>query len=118
LLCCNEQQVSFENAQFQLHECRVNIQHRSLDKFQKLVEKIAQAIPGLWGYIGIDIIDSDVLGPVILEINPRLTTSYVGIHSATGINVAEQVIKLIDSEPVITRKNNKLVNVTIKNGQI
>lgn len=116
LLCCNEQQLIVNNGRFHLHGCRVNIQHCSLEKYQKLLENVAQAIPGLWGYIGIDIIESDVLGTVILEINPRLTTSYVGIHVATGINVAEQVIQLLDSDPVINIKNSKQVNVAIKIG--
>jgi len=116
LLCCNEQQVLIAKGQFQLQLCAVNIPHHSHENYQKLLEKIAQAIPGLWGYIGIDIINTDMNGPVILEINPRLTTSYVGIHSATGINVAEQVIQLLTSDPVITRKDNRQVNVTISKG--
>ncbi len=116
LLSCNEQQVSITGGQFHLQACTVNVLHYSHEHYQKLLEKIAQAIPGLWGYIGIDIINSGMTGPAILEINPRLTTSYTGIHLATGINVAEQVIQLLVSDPIMTRKDNRQVNVTISTG--
>ncbi len=118
LLCCNEQQLAIVSGQFQLDSCRVNISHQKHEIYQTLLEKTAQAIPGLWGYIGIDIINADMAEPVILEINPRLTTSYVGIQSATGINVAEQVIQLLASEPTMTTKDNRQVNVTIAKGKL
>jgi predicted ATP-grasp superfamily ATP-dependent carboligase len=47
----------------------------------------------LWGYAGIDLILT-AGGPVILEINPRLTTSYVGLRQATGENPATLMLDL------------------------
>jgi predicted ATP-grasp superfamily ATP-dependent carboligase len=37
----------------------------------------AKAIPGLWGYVGVDFTES---GPVVLGVYPRLTASYFGLH--------------------------------------
>jgi tyramine---L-glutamate ligase len=56
-----------------------------------LAERVARAIPGLSGYFGIDFVQT-VAGPIVIEINPRLTTSYAGIKAALGINVAEWVV--------------------------
>lgn len=85
LLTCNRQQISQEQGKFSLLGCTVNIEHPFSHAFGDMINKIAAALPGLWGYIGIDLIVSPELGPLILEINPRLTTSYVGVYQATGI---------------------------------
>jgi predicted ATP-grasp superfamily ATP-dependent carboligase len=34
-------------------------------------------------------------GPVVLEINPRLTTSYCGLRPALHLNAAELVLRLL-----------------------
>ena len=52
------------------------------------------AIPGLWGYVGVDLMLAKE-GPVVLEINPRLTTSYCGLRRALGINTAAMVLDLL-----------------------
>jgi predicted ATP-grasp superfamily ATP-dependent carboligase len=101
-ICCNQQHLTLKKNQFQLNSCTVNVKHENELTYQALCTNIAQAIPGLWGYIGIDLIETEEGELVILEINPRLTTSYVGIKEATGINVAAQVLNLL---------NNKIPNV-------
>ena len=57
----------------------------------RLGGRIAAAIPGLWGYVGVDLVATPS-GPVVLEVNPRLTTSYCGLRSALQINAAELVL--------------------------
>ena len=47
-----------------------------------LVEKIRQAIPGLYGHVGVDFIIEPDRSITIVEINPRLTSSYVGLSAA------------------------------------
>lgn len=44
------------------------------------------------GYAGVDIILARD-GPVIMDVNPRLTTSYVGLRKTASINVAEWMVK-------------------------
>lgn len=114
LICCNQQQVTARHNRFSLQACLVNAGDSQLALFQALVDRVAAAMPGLWGYIGIDIIDTPDRGPLILEINPRLTTSYVGIRQATGINVAEQVLRLLDGDPYLCFSNNQPVQVAIR----
>jgi predicted ATP-grasp superfamily ATP-dependent carboligase len=61
-----------------------------------LGERALATIPDLCGYIGLDL----VLGPtpsqdVVIEINPRLTTSYVGLRALAVGNLAETMLRLI-----------------------
>jgi predicted ATP-grasp superfamily ATP-dependent carboligase len=98
LICVNEQKISNSGQKISLDACKVNIAQANLEKIIGIIERIAQAIPGLWGYVGIDLVDigNDFM---LIEINPRLTISYAGISQALGINVAENVLKLISDEP-------------------
>ncbi len=114
LICCNQQQISVADNRFELRGCLVNVANPLRDYYQVLVEQVAEAMPDLWGYIGIDIIETPDKGSLVLEINPRLTTSYVGIRQATGINVAEQVLRLLQSEPDDLQPSyNRPVNIAI-----
>jgi len=113
LLSCNQQLVTLEGQHFSLQACCVNVDGERHADYQALLDVMAGALPGLWGYVGIDFIDDDVQGPLILEINPRLTTSYTGIQAATGINVAEQVLHAIDAEPRFSCSMSHSVLVSI-----
>jgi predicted ATP-grasp superfamily ATP-dependent carboligase len=73
----------------------------SRSQYEALASNVAQAIPGLWGYVGIDLIETDA-GPVILEINPRLTTTYAGLRDAIGQNPAALVLALASGGPLPT----------------
>jgi predicted ATP-grasp superfamily ATP-dependent carboligase len=59
-----------------------------------LASEIAAAIPLLWGYVGVDLVLTES-GPVVLEINPRLTTSYCGLRHALSHNPATWVLDLL-----------------------
>lgn len=113
LLCCNQQQIVLERGRFNLQACLVNVDNPKRNFYRHMVAAIAEALPGLWGYIGIDVIETPEVGPLVLEINPRLTSSYVGIRQATGINVAEQVLRLRQGEPNIQATENQTVTVNI-----
>jgi len=72
----------------------------SSPELHALASGVAAALPGLFGYVGVDFI-AGVGGPMILEVNPRLTTSYVGLRRATGMNVAAAVLGLAQEPMVI-----------------
>ncbi len=63
------------------------------ERLEPIAARIAAALPGLWGYAGIDLIESPE-GLVALEVNPRLTTSYVGLGRSLGLNPAALVLAL------------------------
>lgn len=93
LLTCNRQRTVRRDGGFVLTGCGVNAAHEWRDEFQSLAEKIAAALPELWGYAGVDVIRSE-RGFTVLEVNPRLTTSYAGLREALGANPAELVLNL------------------------
>ncbi len=95
LICCNRQHVSIHHGTFELDVCEVNISTHRLENYQQLIDHVAQSISGLWGYVGIDLIQPEFSDALILEINPRLTTSYVGIYQGTGVNVGHTVVDML-----------------------
>lgn len=93
LVSCNRQHVREMDQRFVLDACTVNIVHPERTRFEELAQQIALAVPELSGYAGIDFIH-DREGPAVLEINPRLTTSYAGLHQALGVNPARWICDL------------------------
>ncbi|MBY0461089.1 MAG: ATP-grasp domain-containing protein, partial [Gemmataceae bacterium] len=60
-------------------------------------------VPGLFGYVGVDVVlgDSpDGSGDHAIEINPRLTTSYLGLRRLAGFNLAAAMLAVARGEPV------------------
>jgi predicted ATP-grasp superfamily ATP-dependent carboligase len=51
------------------------VEYRHKDKIAEMIRIIREKIPGLDGYWGLDFIDG-ANGPVLIEINPRLTSSF------------------------------------------
>ncbi len=90
VLSGNRQHARIVDSAFVLEACSVNLTDHDRGAADRLAAGVAAVIPELWGYAGIDFIESDK-GPVVLEVNPRLTTSYVGLREALGINVAAMV---------------------------
>ena len=49
-------------------------------------------MPGLSGYVGVDVVLGNDGRDWAIEINPRLTTSYVGLRALAGFNLAEAML--------------------------
>jgi predicted ATP-grasp superfamily ATP-dependent carboligase len=60
----------------------------------ELVRHTVEVVPGLTGYVGFDILlpDGSPETPLLVEINPRLTTSYLGYRALTDENLAERIL--------------------------
>lgn len=91
LLACNRQHIIREGGGFVLRGCGVNAIGGPVGTFRALAERIGAAMPELWGYVGIDLMRNQG-NPSVLEINPRLTTSYAGLRRSTGLNPAELIL--------------------------
>jgi predicted ATP-grasp superfamily ATP-dependent carboligase len=61
--------------------------HPAAGRAAAAAERACEAIPGLKGYVGVDVALSD-REAVVIEVNPRLTTAYLGVRAATDENVA------------------------------
>jgi predicted ATP-grasp superfamily ATP-dependent carboligase len=70
---------------------------------ERIARRAVDAVPGLSGYVGVDVVLGDAAdgsGDVVIEINPRLTTSYVGLRALAIDNLAELLLRVVRGEPV------------------
>ncbi len=85
VVAVNRQLIRIENAKFCYHGSEVNAFPALIPKAQLLAAQIGRAIPDLCGWVGIDIILHQQQW-LVTEINPRLTTSYVGLRQSLNQN--------------------------------
>ncbi len=90
ILSCNVQMLS-DFPQPRLRKCVVNA-FAADSGLHTLAMQIAQVFPGLNGYVGVDYIKT-ASENVVVEINPRLTTSYLGLARALVQNPAQLCIE-------------------------
>jgi predicted ATP-grasp superfamily ATP-dependent carboligase len=90
LLSVNRQHVTVADGAFHFGGLTVGALTDRTGALAALADKVARAIPGLDGIFGVDLVITPE-GPVVLEVNPRITTSYAGLRQATGINPASLV---------------------------
>lgn len=58
-----------------------------------LAQAVARALPGLRGFVGIDLAWHPEAGPVVIEVNPRVTSAIVGLSAALGRPVVPAILK-------------------------
>lgn len=57
----------------------------------KVAQMAVNSLKGLKGYVGVDMVLAKD-GPVVMEVNPRLTTSYIGLRKVVNFNLAQAII--------------------------
>jgi tyramine---L-glutamate ligase len=68
----------------------IPIEHPASRRAFDLAQAAVLAVPGLRGYVGVDmILEQDHAW--LIEINPRITTSYVGLHRISSENLASAI---------------------------
>ncbi|MBN2318922.1 MAG: ATP-grasp domain-containing protein [Acidobacteria bacterium] len=72
--------------------CEVPFIHERIRNVMDLACEAVGLIPGLNGYAGVDLILTDDAVRLV-EINPRLTTSYIGLRQVSRINPAELILE-------------------------
>ncbi len=95
-------QLIFSDGQFRYKGGLLPIAPLLAARSEKLAIKAIGDVPGLLGPIGVDMIlgaAEDGSNDVALEINPRLTTSYVGLRAHLVANIAEQMLAIAGGEP-------------------
>lgn len=113
---CNLQKIALDNNKFVYHGSVVNGFNTHFVHFDMIAKKIAQAMPDLAGYVGVDVlVNGDEI--TVLEINPRLTTSFSGLHESTGLNVTKLILDLflapVFTMPEFNPINNKPIEITL-----
>lgn len=96
LLSCNAQHIQCVSSQFKLTGISVNGMQAYWQRFETLARKIAKMLPDALGYVGVDVIvDTENDKIYVIDINPRLTSSYVALHKAIGHNPAKIIVDCI-----------------------
>ena len=71
------------------------------ERARSLAERALAAMPPAVGYVGVDLVlgrEPDGSQDAVIEINPRLTTSYVGLRTAATSNLAEAMWRVAQGE--------------------
>lgn len=96
---------------------RVPLAQPLADRARALARKAIEGIDGLFGYVGVDMILGDAGGDWAIEINPRLTTSYVGLRSLCESNLAGVMLDLAEGrQPPMLRWRDQVVDFTPSGG--
>jgi predicted ATP-grasp superfamily ATP-dependent carboligase len=97
LLSCNEQHVEHDGHHFKLTGITINGMSAYWQRFETIARKIAKMLPDALGYVGVDVIvDTENDHKIyVIEINPRLTTSYVGLEQALDYNPAKLILDCV-----------------------
>jgi tyramine---L-glutamate ligase len=73
-----------------------------VDRAACLARRALETLPGSLGYIGVDLVlgeDPDARDDCVIEINPRLTTSYVGLRKTARTNLAKAMLDVAEGCP-------------------
>lgn len=76
----------------------VPLEHVSRDDALGVAGRVCETIPGLAGYVGVDLVLGEE-GPTVIEVNPRLTTSYIGVRAASAHNLAALILDVTGGRP-------------------
>jgi len=71
------------------------------ERAQRVARSAVETLPALRGYVGVDVVlgaAPDGSADQIIEINPRLTTSYVGLRVLARTNLAATMLSLVGGE--------------------
>lgn len=89
------EQILSDDGRFHYEGGRLPLPDALNRRAQRLAERAVAAVEGLCGYVGADLVlgeSADGRGDRVIEINPRLTTSYVGLRALARFNLAEALL--------------------------
>ncbi len=76
---------------------QVPINDELVERAEQLALRVAAVLPSGVGYVGLDIVlGEDSQQDVLIEVNPRLTTSYVGLSTLVNGNLAEGMLRVAE----------------------
>lgn len=108
----NRQESIFDTSGYRMKAIEVNGLAYSYDVLEQLAGGIAAALPGLTGWVGVDIVMTGQ-GPCVLEVNPRPTTAYAGLRKSVGQNPAAALLTLMQEQKMISPEQHQPVWVTL-----
>ncbi len=88
-LSLNRQEIDVGRP-FTYHGCVVPLQHPAAARALFVARAAVGLIPGLRGYVGVDLVLTRKEA-FLMEINPRITTSYVALSRTCNLNLAHAI---------------------------
>ena len=92
-------QLLSTDGKFQYLGGRLPIDPDLADRAVRVASAAVRSVPGLLGYVGVDVVLGNDGRDWAIEINPRLTTSYVGLRALAQFNIAEVMLAIIRDQP-------------------
>ena len=89
----NEQIIEMQNHCLHYAGTKVNALTEFRDQLDELAASICAVLPGLEGYVGVDVLIRDNEA-IVMEINPRMTTSYAALGKSMGQNPVQLLFDL------------------------
>lgn len=113
VLSCNQQKIVIKDSQYmQLEGVIVNELSAQRGDFERLADSIALAMPTLNGYIGVDVVVNENKF-IVVEINPRITTSYIALSQSLGSNPMRMILDLADKKKQAFTLPNKMLHQSV-----
>lgn len=94
VLSYNKQRIAVRDNQLYFLGSTINSFTDTSGELEQMAQKIAAILPGFWGFVGVDFILTET-GPVVLELNPQMTTSCAGLRASIGCNPVALVMDLL-----------------------
>jgi predicted ATP-grasp superfamily ATP-dependent carboligase len=106
-------QLLSEDQTFQYRGGSLPIADSLAKRAEDLAERAADVLPDPLGYLGLDIVlGEEESGDFIIDVNPRLTTSYVGLSQLSEDNFAGMMLRVAQGESCVPRFQGQQVCFT------
>lgn len=92
VLSVNKQEISMEGGKFEYWGSDIPLEHELEGRCAE-VALHAAGVAGLKGYCGADLVVNEA--PYLIELNPRLTTSFIALAQVLGANLGELLVDAI-----------------------
>jgi predicted ATP-grasp superfamily ATP-dependent carboligase len=75
----------------------VPLNHPLKNEAFAVAEKTVESFPGFVGYVGVDLVltENEIF---VVDVNPRLTTSYIGLCKVTDFNIAQAMVVCVSKK--------------------
>ena len=88
-LSLNAQNISV-NQKFDYNGGYVPLDHELSKKAKEIAKKTVESIPGIRGYVGVDLILDEAVH--VVEVNSRITTPYIALRKILNFNLGKSII--------------------------
>jgi len=102
LLLAPVYQVLSDDGRFKYLGGELPIRQDLAQRAVRIAQRAVDCVPGLLGYVGVDLVLGESPdGDRAIEINPRLTTSYVGLRALADFNIAKALLRTAEGAPIM-----------------